>query len=338
MAVIRDVMPAFELFQPTSVADAQTLLAQHGQDAWVLAGGMDSFDWLKDRIKRPKVVVDLSGIEALKGIRTTSDGIEIGAMTTLTDVVNNPIITQKYSLLAQGAALVASPQIRNQGTIGGNVSQDTRCWYYRAGWPCYRAGGNICYADTPEGRNREHAILHADRCVAVHPSDAAPALIALDATFVIRTPRGERVVAAEDYFIGPDIDITRLHILQPGDLLTAIRIPSTWAGAQCYFEKVRDRNVWDFPLLNVASAMVVSGNRIERIRIAVNGAAARPLRLKAVEEAIRGKPRSAATGELAGKLAVQGAVPLQFNAYKIPLMRNLVKRAISGVEEATWPS
>ena len=338
MAVIRDVMPAFELFQPTSVADAQTLLAQHGQDAWVLAGGMDSFDWLKDRIKRPKVVVDLSGIEALKGIRTTSDGIEIGAMTTLTDVVNNPIITQKYSLLAQGAALVASPQIRNQGTIGGNVSQDARCWYYRAGWPCYRAGGNICYADTPEGRNREHAILHADRCVAVHPSDAAPALIALDATFVIRTPRGERVVAAEDYFIGPDIDITRLHILQPGDLLTAIRIPSTWAGAQCYFEKVRDRNVWDFPLLNVASAMVVSGNRIERIRIAVNGAAARPLRLKAVEEAIRGKPRSAATGELAGKLAVQGAVPLQFNAYKIPLMRNLVKRAISGVEEATWPS
>ena len=338
MAVIRDVMPAFELFQPSSVADAQQLLTQHGADAWVLAGGMDSFDWLKDRIKRPKAVVDLSGIEALKGVRATSDGIEIGAMTTLTDVVNNPIITQKYSLLAQAAALVASPQIRNQGTIGGNVTQDARCWYYRAGWPCYRAGGNICYADTPTARNREHAILHADRCVAVNPSDTAPALIALDAQFVIRTPKGERVVDAEDYFIGPDIDITRLHILQPGDLLTAIRIPSTWAGAQCYFEKVRDRNVWDFPLLNVASAMVVSGNRIERIRIAVNGAAARPLRLKAVEEAIRGKPRSAATGELAGKLAVQGAVPLQFNAYKIPLMRNLVKRAISGVEEATWPS
>jgi xanthine dehydrogenase YagS FAD-binding subunit len=338
MAVIRDVMPAFELFQPSSVADAQQLLTQHGADAWVLAGGMDSFDWLKDRIKRPKVVVDLSGIEALKGVRATSDGIEIGAMTTLTDVVNNPIIKQKYSLLAQAAALVASPQIRNQGTIGGNVTQDARCWYYRAGWPCYRAGGNICYADTPEGRNREHAILHADRCVAVHPSDTAPALIALDAQFVIRTPKGERVVDAEDYFIGPDIDITRLHILQPGDLLTAIRLPSAWAGTQCYFEKVRDRNVWDFPLLNVASAMVLSGNRIERLRIAVNGAAARPLRLKAVEAAVQGQPRSATTGVMAGKLAVQGAVPLQFNAYKIPLMRNLVKRAIVGVEEATWTS
>jgi len=331
-------MPAFELFQPTSAADAQKLLERHGSDAWVMAGGLDSFDWLKDRIKKPKMVVDLSGVAELRGVRNTVDGIEIGAMTTLTEVVRNPTVRQKYSLLAQAAELVASPQIRNQGTIGGNVSQDARCWYYRAGWPCYRASGNICYADTPEGRNREHAILHAERCVAVNPSDSAPALIALDAKFVMRTPKGERVVDAEDYFIGPEIDITRLHILKPGDLLTAIRIPSTWAGAQFYFEKVRDRNVWDFPLLNVASAMVVSGGRIERIRVAVNGAAARPLRLKAVEDAVRGKPPDAVTGDMAGRLAVRGAIPLQFNAYKIPLMRNLVKRAIGGVQEAAWAS
>ena len=336
MAVIRDVMPAFELLQPTSIADAQKLLAQQAEDGWVLAGGLDSFDWLKDRIKKPKVVVDLSGVAELRGIRVSADGIEIGAMTTLTDVVQHPVIKEKYKLLADAAELVASPQIRNQGTIGGNVSQDARCWYYRAGWPCYRAGGNICYADTPEGRNREHAILLADRCVAVNPSDSAPALIALDAKFVIRTSKGERVVDAEDYFIGPEIDITRLHILRPGDLLTSIRIPSAWPGAQFYFEKVRDRNVWDFPLLNVASAMFVSNGTIERIRIAVNGAAARPLRLKAVEDAVRGKPANAATGEMAGKLAVRGAIPLQFNAYKIPLMRNLVKRAIGGVEEAKW--
>jgi xanthine dehydrogenase YagS FAD-binding subunit len=331
-------MATFELLQPASIADAQKLLQQHGEDAWVMAGGMDTFDWLKDRIRKPKVVVDLSGIEELKGIRTSSDGIEIGATTTLTEVVKHPVIREKYSLLADAAELVASPQIRNQGTIGGNVSQDARCWYYRAGWPCYRAGGNMCYADTPTARNREHAILHADRCVAVNPSDSAPALIALDAKFVMRTPRGERIVDAEDYFIGPQIDITRLHILRPGDLLTAIRIPSTWAGSRFYFEKIRDRNVWDFPLLNVASAMRVSGNTIESIRLAVNGAAARPLRLKAVEDAVRGKPATAATAEMAGKLAVQGAVPLQFNAYKIPLMRNLVKRAIGGVEEARWAS
>jgi xanthine dehydrogenase YagS FAD-binding subunit len=329
-------MPAFELLQPTSIVEAQKLLQLHGGDAWVLAGGLDSFDWLKDRIKKPKIVVDLSGVEELKGVRTTREGIEIGAMTTLTEIEQHPMIKEKYGLLVESVSLVASPQIRNQGTLGGNVSQDARCWYYRAGWPCYRAGGNICYADTPEGRNREHAILQANRCVAVNPSDSAPALIALDAKFVISTRKGEHVVDAQDYFVGPDIDITTLHILQPGDLLTAIRIPCTWAGSTFYFEKIRDRNVWDFPLLNVASATVTSGGKIERIRIAVNGAAARPLRLKAVENAVRGLPPNAATGEMAGKLAVQGAVPLQFNAYKIPLMQNLVKRAIAGVPEATW--
>jgi xanthine dehydrogenase YagS FAD-binding subunit len=338
MAVIRDVMPTFELLQPSSVADAQRLLEQHREDAWVMAGGLDSFDWLKDRIKKPKFVVDLSGIDELKGIRSTNDGIEIGAMTTLTEIVNHPVIKQKYSVLSEAAALVASPQIRNQGTIGGNVSQDTRCWYYRGGWPCYRAGGNICYADTPVGRNREHAIFGASRCVAVHPSDSVPALIALDAKFVLQTPKGERVVNAEDYFVGPEIDITRLNILQPGDLLVAVRIPATWAGAKFYFEKVRDRNVWDFPLMNVASAMVLSGNNIERIRIAVNAVSPRPMRLKAVEDAVRGKPADASTGEMAGKLAVQGAVPLQFNAYKVSLMRNLVKRSIGGVQEAVWAS
>jgi xanthine dehydrogenase YagS FAD-binding subunit len=331
-------MPSFQLYQPTSVVDAAKLLQQHGEEAWVLAGGMDSFDWLKDRIKKPKVVIELSGVEELKGIRATADGVEIGAMTTLTDVVQHPVIRQKYRVLSQAAELVASPQIRNQGTIGGNVSQDTRCWYYRAGWPCYRAGGNICYADTPVGRNREHAILQAERCVAVNPSDTAPAFIALDAKFVVLTPKGQAVMDAEKYFIGPDVDITRMNILRPGHLLTAIRIPSTWANAQFYFEKVRDRNVWDFPLMNVASAVKLSDATIQDIRIAVNAVAARPLRLRAVEDSVRGKPRDAATGEAAGKLAIQGAVPLQFNAYKIPLMRNLVKRSISGVQEAAWAS
>jgi xanthine dehydrogenase YagS FAD-binding subunit len=338
MAVIRDVMAAFQLYQPSSIADAQRLLEDNQNDALVLAGGLDSMDWLKDRIKKPKVVVDLGGIDELRGIRETRDGIEIGAMTTLTEVALNSVIREKYDVLAQAAQLVASPQIRNQGTIGGNVSQDTRCWYYRAGWPCYRAGGNICYADTPVGRNREHAILHAERCVAVNPSDTAPALIALDAKFAITTPKGEQVIDAEDYFVGPDLDITRMNMLRPGYLLTAIRIPSTWAGAGFHFEKIRDRNVWDFPLMNVACAMKLSGDTIQDIRIAVNAVAARPLRLKMVEDAVRGKPRNAVTGEAAGKLAVQGAVPLAFNAYKIPLMRNLVKRSITGVPEAAWAS
>jgi xanthine dehydrogenase YagS FAD-binding subunit len=336
MAIIRDIMPAFELFQPATVDDTLRLLDQHGKDAWVMAGGLDTFDWLKDRIKRPKVVIDLSQVAELRGVREVNGGLEIGAMTTLTEVVRHPVVREKFSILSTGAEAAASPQIRNQGTIGGNVSQDARCWYYRGGWKCYRAGGNICFADTPTAINREHAILHADRCVAVNPSDSAPALIALDSQMVIRNSKGERAVNAEDYFIGPSTDITRMTVLKPGDLLTAIRIPATWAGAQFYFEKVRDRQVWDFPLMNVASAMVVTGGNIERIRIVINAAAARPLRLTAVEDAVRGQPRSTATGEMGGKLAIAGAEPLRYNGYKIPLMRNLVKRAISGVEEAKW--
>jgi xanthine dehydrogenase YagS FAD-binding subunit len=330
MAVIHDVIPAFELFQPTSVDDALALQTRHGTKAWVLAGGLDSFDWFKDRIKRPEVVIDLSQVKELRGVRQAGDGLEIGAMTTLTEVVRHPMIREKFGILPEAAEAAASPQIRNQGTIGGNVSQDARCWYYRGGWPCYRAGGNICYADTPTGLNREHAILDADRCVAVNPSDTAPALIALDAKFVVRTPKGERVVDAENYFIGPGTDITKMTILQPGDLLTAIRIPSTWAGAQFFFEKVRDRAVWDFALVNVAAAMVMSGGTIQRIRLAANGVAAHPVRLTAVEAAVVGKPRNEETAEMAGKLAIQGAQPLQYNGYKVPLLRNLVKRAIRG--------
>src|SRR5262245_51528092 len=263
MAVIRDVMPAFELFQPTSVEDTLGLLEQHGASAWLLAGGLDTFDWLKDRSKRTDVVIDLSQVNELRGIKEVDGGLEIGALTTLTEVVKHPVVLENFGLLMEAGELVAWPQIRNQGTLGGNVSQDTRCWYYRSGWTCYRAGGNICYADTPTAINREHAILQADRCVAVSPSDTAPALIALEASMVIKQAGGgQRVVPAAEYFVGPGVDIMRMTVLRPGELLTAIRLPGTWAGAQFYFEKVRDRQVWDFPLVNVASALKVSGGTI----------------------------------------------------------------------------
>jgi xanthine dehydrogenase YagS FAD-binding subunit len=335
MPPIRDVMPAFELFQPKTAADALPLLDRYGADAWVMAGGMDTFDWLKDRIRRPRAVVDLSGVDELRGIKEANGGLEIGALTSLTEVSRHAVVRDKFGLLAEAAGLVASPQIRNQGTVGGNIAQDARCWYYRSGWPCYRAGGNICYADTPTSVNREHAIFEADRCVAVNPSDTAPALIALDAQMVIRNSSGERVVPATEFFVGPGIDITRLTVLQPGDLLTAIRIPGTWAGKQFYFEKVRDREVWDFALVNVASAMATSGETISDIRLVVNAVSARPYRLERVEAAVKGKPRNEDTANMAAQMATEGAAPLRHNAYKIPLMANLVKRAIRGTTEWT---
>ena len=329
-------MPAFELFQPASVSDALGVLNRHGADAWVMAGGMDTFDWLKDRIKKPKIVVDLGMVNELRGIKDAAGGVEIGAMTTLSTIANDPMVKERFPLLAQAALIVASPQIRNQGTLGGNVSQDARCWYYRAGWPCYRAGGNICYADTPTSINREHAIFNADRCVAVNPSDTAPALIALDASFVIKNGDQERVVPAQEFFIGPAIDITKLTMLKPGDLLTAIRLPATWAGKGHYFEKVRDRQVWDFALVNIAAAMNVSGSTINDARMVINGVAATPFRLNAVEAFLKGKPRDKATADQAAEMAVTGAVPLLHNGYKVPLMKALVKRAIRG--DAEWTS
>ena len=331
MAIIKDMIPAFDLFQPTTVDDALALLDEHRGEAWVLAGGLDSYDWFKDRIKRPKVVVDIGGIEELRGISDAEGGLEIGSMTTLTEIVNHQRIRSEYSLLATAAEHVATPQIRNQGTLGGNISQDTRCWYYRSGWPCYRAGGNICYASTPKAMNREHAIMGTSRCVAVNPSDTAPALIALDAKMIVRNGGSPRVHDAEDFFIGPSIDITRMTVVKPDDLLTAIHVPAVWANAHFYYEKVRDRGSWDFQLVSVAAAFQVSGGTISDVRIAVGGVAPYPVRLVAVERLVAGTSGGESVANEAGELSVQGARALRHNDYKIPMMRNLVSRAVRSV-------
>ena len=332
MAVIRDKMPAFQLFQPANTGEALGVLDQYGADAWVLAGGLDSWDWFKDRVKKPAAVVDLGGIESLRQIRSFGGTVEIGAMATLREVIRNTDVAGQFSLLARAAELAASPQIRNQGTIGGNIGQDTRCWYYRDGWSCYRAGGNICYADTPTAMNREHAILGASRCVAVNPSDTAPALVALDAELVVENSGGQRVIPAQDFFIGPAIDIMRMTALQPGDILTSIRIPSTWAGQRFYFEKSRDRAVWDFPLANVASAAKITNGVIEDIRIVANGVAPYPVRFTAAEDAVRGEAVSEETADRAAVIAIRGVRPLAHNAYKVALLRSLVKRSVRGAE------
>ena len=326
--MLKDTIPHFELYQPASLETALDLLNRFGRDGWPLAGGYDSMDWFKDRTKQPQAVIDLAGISDLHGIRETADGVEIGAMATLTEVERHPVIREKFGLLADAARKVASPQIRNAGTLGGNVCQDTRCWYYRSGLECYRAGGNICYANTPEGQNREHCLFGADRCVAVTPSDTAPALVALDAAMVIRSPKGERVVMAEDFFMKPSIDIMRMTVLAPKDILTAIRIPNTWAGAKFYFEKIADRNTWDFALVSVAAALLVRENVIEDLRITCGGVQCIPRRLTAVEDEVRGRPQNAETAERAGALAIEGATALNYNHFKLPLMENLVKRAV----------
>ncbi len=326
--MIKDMMSSFELYQPSTVADALALAAKNGKDAWLMAGGNDSLGWFKDRAKKPRTVIDLSGIAELRGIRETADGLEIGALTTLTDVEQNALVKRKFALLAKAAGRVGSPQMRNTATVGGNVSQDARCWYYRAGMQCYRAGGNTCYSDTPTGMNREHALFEASRCIGVSPSDLAPAVVALDGRMVIRNGSGTKEIPAQQYFVGPAVNIQRMTVLQPGDLLTAIRIPNTWAGANFYFEKVSDRAGWDFPLLNVAAAMRVQGGVIQDMRICCGGVEATPMRLQVVEDLAKGQKKGPEVAKLAGTAAVRGAKPRNYNHFKVTLMQNLVMRAI----------
>jgi xanthine dehydrogenase YagS FAD-binding subunit len=324
----RDMMPHFELYQPSTVADAVELAQRFGSGAWFLAGGNDSLDWFKDRNKRPTAVIEIAGIQSLYGIRETANGVEIGALTKLVDIEHADVIRAKYSLLSTAAGRVASPQIRNSGTLGGNLCQDARCWYYRFGVGCYRAGGNTCYADTPHGMNREHCLFGASRCVAVSPSDTATACVALDAQMVLQGPSGIRIVPAEEFFIRPGLDITRMTVLAPDELLTAVRLPRAWAGAHFYFEKVADRNSWDFALVSIARAMMLEHGMITQIRLAAGAVACVPHRLRASEQQVLGKTPGEDAATLAAQSAAQGATPLTFNGFKVPLLENLVRRAL----------
>ncbi len=323
-----DVMPDVQLYQPVELDDALNLADRYAADGWILGGGQDTYDWLKDRAKHPQALIDLNGIEVLRGIREADDGIEIGAATTLREIIRDQRIISDYGLLSDAAATVASPQIRNVWTLGGNLVQDARCWYYRRGLSCYRAGGNTCYADTPDGMNREHCVFGASRCVAVSPSDTATAIVALDATMVVQSVAGERTVTAEDFFVGPATHITRMTSLEPGEILTTVRIPAKWAGKKFYFEKVADRNTWDFALVSIAVAMSMDGDTIDDSRFVCGSVACTPHRLRNVENAARGKMLSDESADAVASLAAAGAHALNANQFKLPLMENLVRRAM----------
>ena len=323
-----DVMHNFELYQPDSLDGAEALLNEF-DDAWIIAGGKDSLDWFKKRVIQPSVVVDLGGVPGLSGIEATDDGgLRIGAMTTVNEVSESPLVKERFSILAEAAANVASPQIRNAGTIGGNLTQDTRCVYYRDGFPCYRAGGNTCYANTPTAMNRDHALFEVSRCVAVTPSDTAPAFVALDATMEVRRDGEVMEIAASDFFIGPEIDITRMTALEHGDILVGIKIPGKWAGSRHYFEKVSDRKTWDFALVSITMVAQMDGGLIQDIALTCGGVQCTPRRLTEVEDLARGEAPGGDLETLVKRVASSGARPLNYNHFKVPLMENLAARAV----------
>ena len=321
-----DMIKPLRHIDATSVDEAIAALQEHGNDATLVAGYTDEIEWLKNRMRSPRVLVDVKPIQSLHGIREREGGVRIGALTTVAEAAENDLLTSRYGVVAEALSEVATPQIRNQGTVGGNLAQDSRCWYYRSGFDCYRAGGNTCYAIT--GESRDHAVTDYSRCITGHPSDGAVALMAVDAEVVIEGPRGQRRERLADFFVGPEENITVMNDLAHDEILAHIDVPADWAGAAFYFEKVRDRESWDFPIVNIAAALKTAGGTVSDVRLVANGVAPTPKRLTGAERAIRGSRITESSARSAAQQVLTNAAPMEDNRFKIPLTRNLVTRAL----------
>lgn len=318
-------MKNFRYQKASTVKEALAQLKAAGGAAKLMAGGTDLLGEMKDGIARPDRLIHLR-IPQLNYILADSKGLRIGALTPLNAIVAHPHIKERYAALAQAAGEVGSPQLRHMGTLGGNLCQRPRCWYYRGEFPCLKKGGETCYAVA--GQNKYHAILGGGPCFIVHPSDTAPALMALEASVRIIGPRGERVVPLTDFFIAPTKDSSREHILRPEEILTEILIPPLPEESRSLYLKARERRCWDFALASVALVQVMKGGEHQGTRIVLGGVAPFPYRVLKTEGALKGKRIDEALAAQAGRLAVFGARPLSQNAYKVELTQTLVRRAI----------
>jgi xanthine dehydrogenase YagS FAD-binding subunit len=315
----------FAYVRAHSVREAVSHLASEG--ARVHAGGTDLLGCLRDHIFDTGKLVSISKVNALHGIKETVEGgLRIGALTTITEVAENPVIRHRYPALAQGASEVASPQLRNQGTLGGNICQKPRCWYYRGEFHCLRKGGDRCYA--VGGENQFHCLFGGDMCYIVHPSDTAPALAALGASARIVGQRGTRTVPIEHFHVLPGQDVERETVVDPDEIVTEIILPPAPSNLRSSYRKVRARRSWDFALAGVALAIQFNGRTVEKARVFFSGVAPVPWRSKAVEETIAGKTLDADVATEAAEAAVQGAEPMEKNGYKVPLLRAVVQEEL----------
>jgi xanthine dehydrogenase YagS FAD-binding subunit len=322
------MLPKFAYVRPKSLEETLKHLGSPG--AVVHAGGTDLLGCLRDEVFTADTLVSLNQLRGLHGIHKAKDGgLLIGALTTITEIAESAPVKELYPGLARAASEVASPQLRNQGTIGGNLCQKPRCWYYRGEFHCLRKGGEMCYA--VEGENQFHCIFGGDRCYIVHPSDTAPALVALEATIHITGPKGERQVPVGEFHVPPSKDPRKDTVLQPNEIVTGISLPPPLPGLRSSYRKVRARRSWDFALAGVALALVFAGNKVTRARVVLSGAAPVPWRSKAVEEVITGRKLDAETVKLAAEAVVKNAEPLEQNAYKLPLFRGVMEEELNAV-------
>jgi xanthine dehydrogenase YagS FAD-binding subunit len=320
-------MKAFEYVNPGDVKGAVIALTQAGDKSKIIAGGIDLLGEMKDYIRTPNVVVNLKSIPGLNAITVDAKGLTLGALVTLADIADNPTIKQQYTALAEAAHVVGTPQIRNVGTIGGNLCQRPRCWYYRDEEViCLKKGGSTCYA--VNGENQYHAILGGGPSYIIHPSDCAPALIALGASVTVAGPKGTRVVPLEQFFILPTENLYKENILQPNEIVTHIHVPKPAAGTKSHYMKIRHKESFDWALAGAAITLVMAGNVVKDARVILSGVAPIPWRSKEAEAVLKGKAVTLATADKAGAAAVARAKPLGKNGYKVPLTHNTVKLAV----------
>jgi xanthine dehydrogenase YagS FAD-binding subunit len=320
------VIPNFSYIRVKSVDDAVVQLSD--KDSRVMAGGTDLLGCLRDGVLGADKIVSITRVDELQGIKGTPDGgLRMGALTTIAEISENPIIMKRYPGLAEAASNVGSPQLRNQGTIGGNLCQKPRCWYYRGDFHCLRKGGELCYA--MEGENQYHAIFGYDKiCAIVHPSDTAPALIACGAAVRVVGPSGSRLVPVEGLYVLPKVDVKRETVLKPGEIISEIILPKPAEGSKSSYRKARARRSWDFALVGTAFAVEFKDGKIQKARAVFSGVAPVPWRSNEVEEAITGKKLDAQTVSKAAAMAVKKAEPLEGNEYKVAMLMGLVEEEL----------
>jgi len=319
------MLPGFGYSRPDSLAEAQKQLSAPG--TVILAGGTDLLGCLRERILSPEKLVSLMRLSGLKGIKETPDGsLRIGALTTISEIAADPLIRDRYPGLAQAAAEVASPQLRNQGTLGGNLCQKPRCWYYRGEFDCLRKGGGTCFAIG--GENVFHAILGGDPCFFVHPSDTAPALTALKAEVKTSSPKGGRAIPLEKLYVLPEESYEAETVLGPAEMVTEIVLPPPPPGLKSSYRKVRARRSWDFALAGLALAVSFEGETVVSCRAVLSGAAPKPWVAEGIGETIIGQKITPDLARKAAEAALAEARPMEQNGYKIPLFKGVIQEEL----------
>lgn len=319
------MIPKFAYVKAGSLNEALKELTSEG--ARIHAGGSDLMGCLRDGVFGARKVVSLTALTNLAGMKKTAEGgLRIGTMTNVVDIAEDDYIAENYTVLHDAVKAIASPQLRNQGTLGGNICQRPRCWYYRGDFHCAKKGGDKCYAEN--GENIYHCIFGGDPCYIVHPSDSAPALVALRAKIKIAGSAGERTVPMEQFFVLPEDDLFNENILKPNEVVTEVILPPPAAGMKSAYKKVRTRGSWDFALVSAAVAVQLSGGKVSQVRIVMGGVAPKPWRAPEAEQKLVGKVLNAESAAFAAEEAVKGARPLAQNGYKIDMARGAVQEVL----------